>query len=142
MSMENSEYDVVEMDFPEYIEEFPPIGRMISEKPFSLNKTEIYRRNAEIVLSERKRAFAENTPISAEQEEYEKLCREADKIMEQTEDIQALAENMPPDMLMNLFFNHNQEAEPEPPPEKKLLNAVITAAIILLLILLGYIAGL
>ena len=133
-------YDVVEMDFPEYAEEFPPIGVMTSEKPFSLNKTEIYRRNTQIALWEQRKAFAETAPKSAGQEEYEQLCREADEILSQTDDVRKLAENMPPDALMNLMFNYNRQAEPKPSLDKKVLDIVAKIAVFLLFVLIAYIA--
>lgn len=139
-----AEYDVVEMEFPEYREEFPPIGIITSEKPFSLHKAEVYGRNTEIALAEQRKAerAAENF---ANKTEYEDLCRKADNIMEQADDVQKFAENIPLEMLMNLMSDPSREAEKfgsEPSLEKKIMKAVVSAAVILLLLLFGYIAGL
>lgn len=44
----NKEYDVIEMDFPEYEEEYPPFPDVKSDVNFAVCKDEIYARNIEL----------------------------------------------------------------------------------------------
>ena len=138
MSAENSEYDVVEMDFPEYEEEFPPIGTVAAERSFSSNKIEIYRRNTELALTEQKKALAEERAGKfAEQAEFDQVSHEAKEIIKQPDAMQSLAENLPPDELMDFIFGPGRTDEQN--PSNKILKAVVTIATFLLFLLIEYI---
>ena len=138
MSAENSEYDVVEMDFPEYEEEFPPIGTVAAERSFSSNKIEIYRRNTELALTEQKKALAEERAGKvAEQPEFDPVSHEAEEIIKQPDVMQSLAENLPPDELMDFIFGPGRTDEQN--SSNKILKAVVTIAAFLLFLLIEYI---
>ena len=112
MCIENSEYDVVEMDFPEYEEEFSPIGTVAAERSFSSNKTEIYRRNTELALTEQKKALAEERARKfAKQTEYEQMYREAEEMIKQTKAANSLANILSPAGLMNFISGFNRTVD-------------------------------
>ena len=138
MSAENSEYDVVEMDFPEYEEEFPPIGTVAAERSFSSNTIEIYRRNTELALTEQNKALAEERAGKfAEQPEFDPVSHEAEEIIKQPDVMQSLAENLPPDELMDFIFGPGRTDEQN--SSNKILKAVVTIAAFLLFLLIEYI---
>lgn len=87
-----SDNDVVQMDFPEYAEEFPAIGEVKADTPFSVNKIEIYRRNTEIAKEEQEKAIAvERAETAAKRAEYEKMYREAEEMLRKAENMQNTA---------------------------------------------------
>ena len=78
---EITEYDVVEMDFPEYTEEFPPIGGIAAGTSFSAKKMEIYRRNREIAAEMQSEVLAEKEQAKADKiAELEKIYDESEAV--------------------------------------------------------------
>lgn len=76
----NDDYDVVEMDFPEYREEQSPIPDVENKISFSAHKEEIYRRNRLIAAEEQTRLLKEREREKAARcEETEELYRDAEE---------------------------------------------------------------
>lgn len=79
MGTENSEYDVLEIDLPEYVSEYDPIAGSKSDASFSRNKEEIYRRNREIA------AKIQAEQLSAEEKAKSEKRAELESIYEESE---------------------------------------------------------
>lgn len=76
----NDDYDVVEMDFPEYREEQPAIPDVENKSSFSEHKEEIYRRNRLIAAEEQNRLLKEEEREKAvRREKTEELYRDAEE---------------------------------------------------------------
>lgn len=75
----NDDYDVIEMDFPEYQEEYSAIPDVEIESSFTAHKEEIYRRNRLIAAEEQTRILKEEEQKRAEsRERTEELYRDAE----------------------------------------------------------------
>jgi len=62
--------DIISMDFPDYVEEYPPFPDVKTDIPFAEGKEEVYRRNRLIAAEEQAKQLAE--------EEKEKARRKAE----------------------------------------------------------------
>lgn len=74
----DNEYDVIEMDFPGYEEEYPPFPDVTAELPFAEGKEEVYRRNRLIAAEEQAKQLAEDEKKKADRKaELENMYLEA-----------------------------------------------------------------
>lgn len=76
--MNNEDYDVIEMDFPPYVEEYSPFPDVEPDFNFEDNKEEIYLRNIELAKEMNARLAAEEArKVAAKKAEFEKMYNDA-----------------------------------------------------------------
>lgn len=76
--MDTKDPDIVEMDFPPYVEEFSPFPEVEPEFNFEDSKEEIYLRNTELAKEMNARLAAEEArKIAAKKAEFEKIYNDA-----------------------------------------------------------------
>lgn len=76
--MDTKDPDIVEMDFPPYVEEYSPFPEVETDFNFEDNKEEIYLRNTELAKEiEAKLADEEARKIAAKKAEFEKIYNDA-----------------------------------------------------------------
>ncbi|MDE6594894.1 MAG: hypothetical protein K2K44_02660 [Oscillospiraceae bacterium] len=76
--MNTEDPDIVEMDFPPYVEEYPPFPDIEPDSNFEDNKEEIYLRNTELAKEiNAMLAAEERRKIAAKKAEFEKIYNDA-----------------------------------------------------------------
>ena len=76
--MNTEDPDIVEMDFPPYVEEYSPFPDIEPDFNFEDNKEEIYLRNTELAKEINERLAAEERrKIAAKKAEFEKMYSDA-----------------------------------------------------------------
>ncbi len=76
--MSEKDADIISMDFPDYVEEYPPFPDVKMELPFAEGKEEVYRRNRLIAAEEQAKQLAEEEKKKAERKaELENMYLEA-----------------------------------------------------------------
>lgn len=82
---ENKDYDVIEMDFPEYEESYPALAEAETDISFILNKEEVYKRNR-IIAAEKQaeQLVSEEKAKEKRRAEFENIYKEAQIKISQT----------------------------------------------------------
>lgn len=77
-NLKQTDPDIVEMDFPPYVEEYSPFPDVEPDFNFEDNKEEIYLRNTELAKEINERLAAEEKrKIAAKKAEFEKIYNDA-----------------------------------------------------------------